>query len=195
MAEKTSGKDPLHVTDREAWRKWLLEHHASQGEAWLVFNKKHTGAQTLSYEEAVEEALCFGWIDSIARKIDDRKYMQKFTPRRKKSEWSEINKKRARKMIKQGKMAEAGRAKIKEAKADGRWGKVRFRESPVRIPPELREALKSDPEIRDRFDSYTPAYKKMLIGWIQSPRMQETRERRMEEVIELIAQGKKLGMK
>ena len=161
----------------------------------MAIQKAASPNEGLGYEETVDEAMCFGWIDSIVRKIDDRKYMQKFTPRRKKSEWSEINKKRARKMIKQGKMAEAGRTKIKEAKADGRWGKVKFRESPVRIPPELREALKSNPEIRDRFDSYAPAYKKMLIGWIQSPRMQETRMRRMEEVLELIEQGKKLGMK
>lgn len=195
MTEDRAKKRQLHLTERAAWRRWLMKNHASESEIWLVFHKKHTGAPSLAYEEAVEEALCFGWIDSIIKKLDGEKYMQKFTPRKKKSEWSEPNKKRARRMIRQGKMAEAGLAKIKEAKADGRWGKVKFRESPARIPLELRAALKENAKAREIFDTYSPSYKKLIIGWIMSARKHETRLRRIEEVVELAAQNKRLGMK
>jgi uncharacterized protein YdeI (YjbR/CyaY-like superfamily) len=195
VTEDQASKMELHVTDREAWRQWLLKNHASESEIWLVFHKRHTGAPSLPYEDAVEEALCFGWIDSIVKRVDGEKYMQKFTPRKTKSEWSELNKRRARKMIRQGKMAEPGLAKIKEAKADGRWGKVKFREAPARIPLELRTALKEDGKARETFDAYSQSYKKLIIGWIMSARKQETRLRRIKEVVELAAQNKRLGMK
>jgi uncharacterized protein YdeI (YjbR/CyaY-like superfamily) len=195
VAKDQAKRSQLHVTERKAWRQWLLENHESETEVWLIFHKKHTGAPSLAYEDAVEEALCFGWIDSIVKRVDGEKYIQKFTPRKKKSEWSEPNKKRARKMIRVGKMAEPGLAKIKEAKADGRWGKVKFRESPARIPLELRNALKENGKARETFDTYSAAYKKLLIGWIMSARKEDTRLRRIDEVVELAAQNKRLGMK
>ncbi len=195
MAANREKAKRLVFADRESWRSWLLENHVSESEAWLVFNKRHTGREGVQYDEAVEEALCFGWIDSVIKKIDDDKYMHKFTPRKKKSEWSELNKKRARKMLREGKMAEPGLQRIKEAKADGRWGKVKFRESPVRIPLDLRLALKENSEARDFFDSLAPSYKKLAIGWILAARKDETRQRRIAEVVELSARKKKLGMK
>ncbi len=195
MAANREKTRQLVFADRESWRSWLLENHASEVEAWLVFNKKHSGLKGVKYDEAVEEALCFGWIDSVIKKIDDNKYMQKFTPRKKKSEWSELNKKRARKMLREGKMAEPGLQRIKEAKADGRWGKVKFRESPVRIPLDLRLALKENGAARDFFDSLAPSYKKQAIGWILAARKNDTRQRRIAEVVELSTQKKKLGMK
>jgi uncharacterized protein YdeI (YjbR/CyaY-like superfamily) len=195
VTEDRAKRVQLNVTEREDWRRWLLANHGSETEIWLVFHKRHTGAPSLAYEDAVEEALCFGWIDSIVRRVDGDRYIQKFTPRRKKSKWSELNKKRARKMIRRGRMAEPGLSKIKEAKADGRWGKVKFRESPVRIPLELRNALKENSKARETFDDYTPSYKKLLIGWIMSARKENTRLRRIHEVVELAAQKKRLGMK
>ena len=192
--EQTEAKQ-LHIVNLRDWREWLLRNHASEQEIWLVFHKAHTGAPRLPYEDAVEEAICFGWIDSIVKRLDDETYVQKFTPRNKKSEWSEPNKKRARKMIRQGRMAEPGLVKVKEAKADGRWGKVKFREAPARIPLDLRKALIADAKAREIFDGYPPSYKKQLIGWIMSARKDETRQRRIGEVLELTAQNKRLGMK
>ena len=194
---KTAGKTErqLNVATRKKWRDWLLKRHASESRIWLVFHKKHTGKAKLSYDDAVEEALCFGWIDSTVKRIDDEKYKQKFTPRREKSNWSELNKKRARRMIREGLMAEAGLEKIKEAKTDGRWGKVRFRESPVRIPLELRDALKAGRAARENFDNFPTSYQKLLIGWILSAKTVATREKRILEAVELTAKNKRLGMK
>lgn len=195
MPTKTKTAKQLNLTTREEWREWLLKNHASESEVWLVYNKKHTGKARIPYEDAVEEAICFGWIDSIVKKINDDKYMQKFTPRKTKSEWSEHNKKRARKMLRQGLMAEAGLEKIKEAKADGRWGKVKFRESPVRLPVELRDALKEAGPARKNFDNFPTYYQKLMIGWIMSAKTIATRERRIKEAVELTARNKRLGMK
>lgn len=102
----------LHASNRDAWRAWLDRHHETEQEIWLVFYKKHTGKPGVSYEDAVEEALCFGWIDSIVRRIDDERYAQKFGPRKANSKWSESNKRRVRKMMEEGKMTAAGLAKI-----------------------------------------------------------------------------------
>lgn len=195
MTSTSKTAKELHLATREEWRAWLLKHHASESKVWLVFNKKRSGKARLPYDDAVEEALCFGWIDSIVKKIDDEKYMRKFTPRKKKSEWSELNKKRARRMIRQGLMAEAGLMRIKEAKADGRWGKVKFREAPIRIPPELREALKDNAKARENFDNFPPYYQKLLVRWIMSAKKISTHEDRIREAIELTLKNKRLGMK
>lgn len=102
----------LYVTNRDDWRAWLNKNHKTEKEVWLIYYKNHTGKPTIPYDVAVEEALCFGWIDSIVKRIDDERYMQKFTPRKTNSNWSELNKKRVKKMIKEGRMTEAGMAKI-----------------------------------------------------------------------------------
>lgn len=111
---KTTKK--LYVKSRDEWRSWLQNNHAAEKEIWLIYYKKHTGKPRIPYDDAVEEALCFGWIDSIVKRIDDEKYIQKYTPRKDKSIWSELNKKRTEKMIKQGRMTEAGLIKIQKAK-------------------------------------------------------------------------------
>ena len=101
----------LYVTDRADWRAWLERHHKSESEVWLIYYKKQTGLPRIPYDDAVEEALCFGWIDSIVKRIDDEKFAQRFTPRKAKSNWSELNRERVKKLIKEGRMTEAGRAK------------------------------------------------------------------------------------
>jgi uncharacterized protein YdeI (YjbR/CyaY-like superfamily) len=98
----------LHVTNRQDWRAWLAEHHAAETEVWLVFAKQHTGKPRVSYDEAVEEALCYGWIDSIVRKMDDDHYAQKFTPRKDRTKWSASNLERVRRLLAEGQMTEAG---------------------------------------------------------------------------------------
>ncbi|MCK4233163.1 hypothetical protein KAX75_01940, partial [candidate division WOR-3 bacterium] len=114
----------LYVTNRKGWREWLEKNYATKKEVWLIYYKKHTGKPIILYEDTVEEALCFGWIDSIIRGIDDEKYARKFTPRTEDSGWSELNKKRAKKMIAAGKMTKAGLQKIEEAKRNGIWSQT-----------------------------------------------------------------------
>ena len=115
----------LHVTDREEWRTWLEKNHDVEQEIWLIYYKKHTGKPRIPYDDAVEEAICYGWIDSTVKRLDDEKYMQKYTPRKAKSIWSELNKTRAGKMIKAGRMTETGLERIREAKRSGEWKKAR----------------------------------------------------------------------
>ena len=114
-----SAREELYVTGREEWREWLRRNHASKREIWLVYYKRHTGRPRIPHDDAVEEALCFGWIDSIVRRIDDARFAQKFTPRMGKSRWSEANKKQAIRMVKMGRMTEAGLRRIREANESG----------------------------------------------------------------------------
>jgi uncharacterized protein YdeI (YjbR/CyaY-like superfamily) len=115
---------PLRMTTAEEWRAWLRANHAVEKEAWLIFYKKHTGISGVTFEEATEEALSFGWVDSIMKRIDDEKYALRYTPRRKGSAWSEGNKKLVARLIEQRRMTEAGLAKINEAKQSGEWNKA-----------------------------------------------------------------------
>ncbi|HZB79460.1 MAG TPA: hypothetical protein VE522_06410 [Actinomycetota bacterium] len=112
---------PLHFTTADEWRTWLEANHATQDEVWVMIYKRHAETPSVTLEETVEEALCFGWIDSQMQPIDGERHAQRFTPRRKTSNWSERNKERAAKLIEQGRMTEAGLAKIEEAKRNGRW--------------------------------------------------------------------------
>jgi len=190
---KITGK--LHVTNRDDWRAWLSKNHDTEIEIWLIYYKRHTGKPRIPYDDAVEEALCFGWIDSLVKKIDDEKFAQKFTPRKRKSKWSEANKKRARKMIKEGKMTKAGLAKIREAKSNGEW----FKTAPVKkeliIPAYIKKAFATNEKALDNFNELANGYKRQLVGWITSAKKEETRKRRLMEAIQLLEQNKKLGMK
>jgi uncharacterized protein YdeI (YjbR/CyaY-like superfamily) len=119
---KMSGR-PLHFTTAEEWRAWLDSNHATEGDVWLMIYKKHSGTTSVTVDRSVEEALCFGWIDSSMQPIDEQRYALRFTPRRKGSNWSERNKERATRLIEEGRMTQAGLAMIEEAKRDGRWDK------------------------------------------------------------------------
>jgi len=185
----------VYVKNRKEWREWLNQNHGKSSGIWLVFYKKHTGKSTLEYDEAVEEALCFGWIDSIIKKIDDEKYARKLTPRKADSRWSEINKKRITKLRKQGLMTEAGIAKVKEAKASGLWNEPARPQISLDIPKELESELAKNRKAKNFFDQLAPSYQKQFIGWISVAKQQKTKERRLQESIALLEQGEKLGMK
>lgn len=185
----------LYVTDREQWRKWLTEHHAGKTGVWLIFYKKETCKPTIGYEDAVEEALCFGWIDSIIKKIDETRYVRKFTPRKDKSRWSALNRKRASKMIKEGRMTDVGLAKIKTAKKAGLWEEDGRPRISFDIPPELAKALAQNKKAKENFDKLAPSYRRQYIGWIATAKRAETKKRRIEEAIASLEKGKKLGMK
>jgi uncharacterized protein YdeI (YjbR/CyaY-like superfamily) len=185
----------IYVKNREQWRNWLSQHHDKSNGVWLVFYKKNTGKSTLEYDEAVEEALCFGWIDSIIKKVDDEKYLRKITPRKSDSRWSELNKKRVKKLEKQGLMTEAGIGKVKQAKASGLWNKPDRPQISLDIPKELARALTKNRKAHNFFDQLAPSYQKQFVGWIAVAKRQETKDRRVKESIALLEQGNKLGIK
>jgi uncharacterized protein YdeI (YjbR/CyaY-like superfamily) len=187
--------EQLYVADRDEWREWLKENHESKKEVWLVYYKKRTGKASVPYDDSVEEALCFGWVDSIVKKLDEETFARKFTPRKGESRWSGANKKRVLEMIEQGKMAEAGLKRIKDAKASGEWSKVREAPKGLVIPSCLKEALAMDEKASHYFDKLAYSYKRQAVAWIASAKKEETRERRVAEVIRLFEQNRKLGLK
>ena len=185
----------LHVTNVEDWRQWLEKNHDKENEVWLIFYKKHTGKPGVPYDDAVEEALCFGWIDSIIKRIDDEKFSRKFTPRKPDSKWSELNKKRVKKMIQQGRMTKAGQALIDAAKESGKSEQVISHPQDFPIPPGVIKAISANKKAWENFNNLAPSYKKQYIGWITTAKKEETRQRRLKEAVQLLAQGKKLGLK
>lgn len=195
LQKAVSNKTLLYFKDRSEWRKWLEKNHGISHEVWLIYYKKHTGKQRIPYDDAVEEALCFGWIDSTVKRIDDEKYCQKYTPRRKRSIWSDLNKNRVKKLTVLGFMREPGKIKIREAKESGMWD----REYPSIVrpehSPELASALEKDPVAKKNFNQLAPSKRKMYIAWIALAKKEETRIKRTKEAIDLLKKGKELGMK
>jgi len=186
----------LYVKTRDERRQWLATNHDKRVGVWLVFYKKHSSTSTLQYDEAVEEALCFGWIDSIIKKRDDDSYTRKVTPRKPNSHWSQLNKKRVEKLVRQGLMRESGLAKVTEAKESGVWDKSADRPKiSFEIPSEFKQALARSNEAKAFFTRLAPSYQKKFIGWINVAKRQKTKERRVDESIALLQQGKRLGLK
>jgi uncharacterized protein YdeI (YjbR/CyaY-like superfamily) len=186
----------LYIPDRDHWREWLAKNHCKEEKGiWLIFYKKSTNQPALEYEQAVEEALCFGWIDSIIKKINDEKYARKFTPRQNSSIWSELNKKRAAKMIKHGRMTKAGLEKIKSSKNTGLWDKNPRPKVPFDMPDEFAAALAKNKKAKENFNNLALTYRRHYIIWIATAKRAETKKRRIAESIDLLKQGKKLGLK
>lgn len=175
------------------WRRWLERNHADESGVWLVFYKKHTGKPTLSYDEAVEEALCFGWIDSIKRGLDEERYTFKFTPRNTGSNWSPSNIRRARKLIAEGRMQASGLALVEHARANGAWGAATAPRQ-FEMPAEFRDALAASPRAAAFFESLPPSQKRQFIGWIALAKRAETRANRLARAMELLEKGERLGM-
>ena len=186
----------VHVTTRTAWRRWLEKNHNQVTEGiWLIYYKNETGKPTLEYGASVEEALCFGWIDSIIKKLDDERYCRKFTPRKDDSAWSTANKKRVEKLIKEGRMTEVGLARVKAAKKSGRWDQDARPKISTDVPPELDKALARNKRAREFFETLAPTYRNQFIGWIATAKKPETKAKRVKESLALLARGEKLGMK
>ena len=172
----------LYVASREEWRAWLTKHHESETEVWLIYYKKHSGRPRIAYDDAVEEALCFGWVDSIVKKIDDEKFAQKFTPRRDWTKWSELNKRRLRKLIREGRMTDAGRAKIDLAiLADER--KAKPGKGDTDIPRFVKQALTASAKAWQNFQKLSPSHRGNYIRWIMEAKKEETRDRRLREAV------------
>jgi uncharacterized protein YdeI (YjbR/CyaY-like superfamily) len=182
----------VHPTTRADWRSWLAAHHDRETEIWLVYNKRHTGEPRVEYDDAVEEALCFGWIDSIVRTIDADRYAQKFTPRKAKSKWSELNRRRFAKMVAEGKMTAAGLAKAPPKEEEGAAPKPIMGDT---VPAYIEEALRADGVAWVNFSQLAPSHRRMYVRWIEDAKKEETRRKRLAEAIGLLEQNKKLGLK
>jgi len=181
----------LYVPDRRKWRAWLAKHHDKHREVWLVSYKPHAGKPSLSYEDAVQEALCYGWIDSIIRKLDDDRYARKFTPRSNTARWSESNLKRMKQLVQAGLMTDIGLAKMDSgAKATI----PPYKRFPT-VPAFFKRALAANPKARENFARMADSYRRMFVGWVGTAKKEETRERRLREAIRLLERNEKLGLK
>lgn len=178
------GKGHVHPLTREDWRAWLEDNYESASSIWFVRYKKSAGKPVVSFDEAVEEALCFGWIDSLPRKLDEERTMLYFAPRKKGSGWSRVNKERIERMLAQGNMTPAGLKKIDEAKADGSWAKLDAIEN-LEIPDDLAEALAQRPPAATHFDAFPRSVKRGILEWILNAKRPATREKRVAETAEM----------
>ncbi len=186
----------IYMTTRSEWRRWLAENYAREKDGiWLVYYKRETGRPSLEYEESVEEALCFAWIDSIIKRIDADSYCRKFTPRKDDSAWSRPNRRRVERMIKAGKMTESGQAKVDAAKKLGRWAEDPRPVINVDVPQDLSEALDRNREAMVFFENLAPTYRRHFIWWIVTAKRPDTRAKRIKESVTLLARGEKLGLK
>ena len=180
---------------RREWRDWLKKYHAKEKEVWLVYYKKHTGKPTIEYVESIEEAICFGWIDGIKKRIDDERYTHRFTLRKARSKWSPLNVRIAQKMIKEKKMTSFGLTFFEQRiEYDKEFIKTRASSEMV-ITPEIEQVLKNNEKAWHNFLKLAPGYKKQFIAWLVSAKKEITKQKRMEEAIQLLEQNRKLGMK
>ena len=179
----------LDVRTRQQWRAWLAKHHASSPGIWLVFHKRHTGVKSLPYEDAVREALCFGWIDSLVKRLDDDRYAIKVTPRQPASKWSAINRRRWMELKAAGLLAPAGLAAPPTANT--------YAPKPIipELPVYIAKAIKANPEAWKFFRALAPRERRNFVVWVHTAKRPETRERRLRESLDLLATGKRLGLK
>lgn len=188
MPAKISEKRSIHPLSRAEWRQWLAEHHAETEGVWLVSYKKATDKPRFEYEEAVEEALCFGWIDSTSKVLDAERSRLWFAPRRLGSIWSRSNKERVERLIQAGSMTPAGLAKIEAAKKSGAWTALDELET-LTIPPDLAAALAAHEPAPLHFDAFPRSARLAILAWIASAKKPETRARRIEQTARLAAQN------
>lgn len=181
----TDSYDQYYAKDRKAWRKWLEKNHSKAPGVWLIYYKKDSGKTRVPYADAVEEALCFGWIDSTSRPGDDEYYMQLFTPHKPKSGWSQLNKTRVKRLIEEGLMTPAGMEKIDIAKANGTWEKLDNVES-LTLPEEFKKQLAASKTAKKYFEGLAPSNKKLLLYWLNSAKLAETRAKRLNEIMEAL---------
>lgn len=176
---------PLLFPTRADWRAWLEAHYSTATEVWLLHYKKGVAKQSVSYVEAVEEALCFGWIDGVMHGVDAEKFAQRYTPRKRGSVWAENNKRRVEKLIREGRMTPAGLAHVDAAKQSGEWDAATRREDTTVVPADLEAALKKRKGAWAAFEAWPASRKKMYLYWINSAKRAGTREKRIRAVVEM----------
>ncbi len=184
----------IHLTTRAEWRAWLAENHAREQGVWLITYKRATGKARIAYEEMVEEALCFGWIDGMANTLDEQRSMQWFAPRKPGSTWARSNKARVELLIAEGRMTPAGLAKIEAAKQDGSWDTLEA-VAALGVPPDLQAALDALPPAGRFFEKFPPSVRQNILVWIFNARRPGTRRKRIEETARLAAQNKRANQR
>jgi uncharacterized protein YdeI (YjbR/CyaY-like superfamily) len=190
VASKLDDAERVHVETAAEWRSWL-EENAGRGEGvWLVSWKKASGRPAMSYDEAVTEALAFGWVDSVPRKLDDDRTMLYYAPRKPGSGWARPNKVRVARLEAEGRMAPAGAAAVASAKADGSWSKLDDVEDLV-VPPDLADALAAHPPAADEWEAFPRSAKRGILEWIVQAKKPETRAKRVAETAEMAARGER----
>jgi uncharacterized protein YdeI (YjbR/CyaY-like superfamily) len=187
-----NGYELVHLEDRAAWRRWLDDHHASAKGVWLVSWRTQTGEPRMDYDEIVEEALCFGWIDGLQKPVDEERIMNLVTPRRRGSSWSSSNKERIARLEAAGLLADAGRRRVEEARADGSWDRYASAEA-LELPSDLAAALAQNVEAERNFAAFSAAGKRAVLRWLIDAKKPETRAKRIAETVQQAARNERAG--
>ncbi|EDK72411.1 conserved hypothetical protein [candidate division TM7 genomosp. GTL1] len=193
MASELS-KEPsvLSFANNEAWEQWLAKNYTRQEGIWLQFFKKGSGIATITYDEALDRALCYGWIDGQLKRFDEKSYLQKFTPRRARSMWSKRNRERAEWLVETGLMHESGLKAIETAKRDGRWDAAYDKPSDMAMPSDFMQALAKIPKAAAFFETLNKANTYAIAWRLQTAKKPETRQKRFDDLLAMLARGEKL---
>jgi uncharacterized protein YdeI (YjbR/CyaY-like superfamily) len=191
MEKGSADKHILLFTTQPEWRAWLEKHHTQLDGVWLQMYKKASGKQSINYDQALDEALCYGWIDGLVNKYDDASYIQKFTPRRAKSMWSKRNREHIARLTQAGKMTASGLTEVARAKADGRWEAAYDAPSTMVIPEDFLTELAKVPQAEAFFKTLNKTNTYAIIWRLQTAKKPETRERRMKVILDMLAKGEK----
>ena len=182
----------LSFRNREDWRDWLKENYDKESFVWLTLFKKKFRKKGMALDDAVEEAICFGWIDGKLKRLDAERFILRFSPRKSKSVWSMINKKRAERLMESGRMTDAGLAKIQEAKENGLWDNAYTNKMKEAVPLDLKKELIAEKKAWENFQRFANSYRNMYIGWVNGAKTAETRTKRIKKVVEQSVLNKKL---
>jgi uncharacterized protein YdeI (YjbR/CyaY-like superfamily) len=183
----------LLVETLDQWRHWLRAHHASESEVWLVFYKQHAEATSIDYEDALDEALCFGWVDSLVKRLDDQRFARKFTPRKPNSRWSAKNRKKYGALKASGRLQQPGIERPPTDRGDA--SRPTRLSLPSKLPAYIQAGLRKHPAALRHFEALPPEQRRRYFAWIESAKQEETKLRRLKEAIRLLASGKVLGLK
>jgi len=184
-------EDAIPFPTAGEWRAWLEKHHATAPEVWVLYHKKHTGIPSVAWAEAVEEALRFGWIDGLVRRIDDDRYAQRWTPRRPTSRWSKVNVAIAERLIAEGRMTPAGLETVRVAKERGAWERAYSATKALPVPAALKDALAAVPEAREGWRRLATTWRNRTVEWIGAARSRRETARRIDHVVERLRRGER----
>jgi uncharacterized protein YdeI (YjbR/CyaY-like superfamily) len=191
-AERIPHDTPIECTNAASWARWLKRHHATAAGVWLRIAKKDSGIASIDHPAALEEALCYGWIDGQRKSEDAQYFLQRFTPRTKRSTWSKINRDKVLKLIDEGRMQPAGLAEVERAKADGRWEAAYDAASVATVPPDLQAALDANKKAAKFFATLDARNRYAVLFRTQGAKKSETRARRIAQFVEMLAKGEKI---
>ena len=192
MATGKDGKPILSFASPEEWEAWLEQEHATSDGVWIKFAKKGSGVASVVYADAVEAGLCYGWIDSQALSLDERFYLQKFTPRRARSKWSRVNRDKVEELTRQGRMRPAGLAEVERAKGDGRWEAAYSSPANATVPDDLQRALDANPTAAEFFATLNKSNRFAIVYQLEEAKKPETRTRRLQKFVAMLERGEKL---